>query len=133
MMRMDLCPIAALRSAGIPFDWLEETTPVERCQAVDAAAPPAAARLAAEAAAEAEEALRRVAGRDAFRLAVASANCELHDRNLLPFLDGDRGTVLQVVRNPGWLMPYFSCALVSLGMLVHFGIHLVGFLRRRAA
>jgi hypothetical protein len=42
-------------------------------------------------------------------------------------------TVLQVVRNPGWLMPYVSCAVVSLGMLVHFGIHLVGFLRRRAA
>jgi hypothetical protein len=43
-----------------------------------------------------------------------------------------KGTVLQVVRNPGWLMPYVSCALVSLGMLVHFGIHLFGFLRRRA-
>jgi len=90
MMRMDLCPIAAVRSAGIPFGWLEETTPVERGEAVDAAAPAAAARLAVEAAAEAEEALRRVAGRDAFRLAVASANCELHDRTLLAFLDGER-------------------------------------------
>lgn len=49
------------------------------------------------------------------------------------FLKDDRGTILQVVRNPGWLMPYFACALVSLGMLVHFGIHLVGFLRRRFA
>jgi len=48
------------------------------------------------------------------------------------FLPGDQGTVLQVVRNPGWLMPYISCAMVSLGMLVHFGMHLVGFLRRRA-
>jgi hypothetical protein len=49
------------------------------------------------------------------------------------FLPGDQGTVLQVVRNPGWLMPYISCAMVSLGMLVHFGMHLVGFLRRRVA
>lgn len=40
-------------------------------------------------------------------------------------------TVLQVVRNPGWLLPYFSCAFVSLGMMVHFGLHLVGFLRKR--
>jgi hypothetical protein len=48
------------------------------------------------------------------------------------FLPGDTGTILQVVRNPGWLMPYFSCAIVTLGMMVHFGIHLLGFLRRRA-
>lgn len=45
------------------------------------------------------------------------------------FLPGDKGTILQVVRNPGWLMPYVSCVLVALGMLIHFGIHLVGFLR----
>ncbi len=48
------------------------------------------------------------------------------------FLPDDAGTVLQVVRNPGWLMPYVSCAMVSLGMLIHFGLHLFGFLRRRA-
>ena len=47
-------------------------------------------------------------------------------------LGDDKGTVLQVVRNPGWLMPYLSCAMVSLGMLIHFGLHLLGFLRRRA-
>ena len=44
----------------------------------------------------------------------------------------EKGTVLQVVRNPGWLMPYFSCAIVSIGMLVHFGIGLISFLERRA-
>lgn len=49
------------------------------------------------------------------------------------FLPDNKGTVLQVVRNPGWLMPYLSCAIVSLGMLIHFGLHLVGFLRKRAA
>jgi hypothetical protein len=43
----------------------------------------------------------------------------------------DRGTKLQVVTNPGWLMPYFSCTMISLGMTIHFGLHLVNFLRRR--
>ena len=42
------------------------------------------------------------------------------------------GTVLQVVRNPGWLMPYVACVLVGVGMTVHFGQSLVAFLRRRA-
>lgn len=41
------------------------------------------------------------------------------------------GTVLQVVRNPGWLMPYIACVLVGGGMSLHFGQTLVGFLRRR--
>jgi hypothetical protein len=45
----------------------------------------------------------------------------------------DQGTILQVVRNPGSFMPYLSCAMISFGMLVHFGIHLLGFLRLRAA
>jgi hypothetical protein len=47
------------------------------------------------------------------------------------FLPGDQGTILQVVRNPGWLMPYVSCVLVASGMLIHFGLHLIGFLSRR--
>jgi hypothetical protein len=41
------------------------------------------------------------------------------------------GTILQVVRNPGWFMPYVSCVLVVLGMLIHFGWTLVNFLQRR--
>lgn len=45
----------------------------------------------------------------------------------------DQGSVLQVVRNPGWLTPYFACVLVSLGLIVQFGIHLVGFARKRKA
>jgi hypothetical protein len=49
------------------------------------------------------------------------------------FLQGDRATILQVVRNPGWLMPYLSCVMVALGMLIHFGFHLQSFLRKRAA
>jgi hypothetical protein len=47
------------------------------------------------------------------------------------FLPDDSGTRLQVVRNPGWIMPYLSCGLVSLGMLLHFGLHLAKFLKTR--
>jgi hypothetical protein len=44
----------------------------------------------------------------------------------LPFLF--TGTVLQVVHNWGWWLPYLSCALVAGGMLIHFGIMLFNFL-----
>jgi len=42
----------------------------------------------------------------------------------------EKTTYLQVVRNPGWLIPYISCAMVSLGMLIHFGIALNSFVRK---
>jgi ResB-like family len=42
-------------------------------------------------------------------------------------------TILQVVRNPGWLLPYVSCVLVAVGMLIHFILNLSTFLNRRAA
>jgi len=45
----------------------------------------------------------------------------------------DSGTILQVVRNPGWLLPYLSCIVVTLGMLIHFGMNLLKFTNRRAA
>lgn len=45
----------------------------------------------------------------------------------------DQGSVLQVVRNPGWLTPYFACVLVSLGLCIQFGIHLLGFAEKRKA
>jgi len=45
----------------------------------------------------------------------------------------NKGTILQVVRNPGWLLPYLSCGIVTLGLLIHFGLHLSVFLRRRFA
>jgi hypothetical protein len=44
----------------------------------------------------------------------------------------ERGTVLQIVRNPAWELPYWSCVLVSLGMISHFFLNLVSFLQRRA-
>ena len=49
------------------------------------------------------------------------------------FENNDRTTVLQVVRNPSWLLPYISCALMSVGLLLQFGLHLVGFVRRRTS
>jgi len=47
--------------------------------------------------------------------------------------DGDRITVLQVVRNESWMIPYISCMIVLVGLVSHFGTHLFGFLRRRMA
>jgi hypothetical protein len=46
------------------------------------------------------------------------------------FKSGDTGTVLQVVRNPGWLLPYVACAIGALGLTVHFGTSLLRFLKR---
>lgn len=48
------------------------------------------------------------------------------------FLPGDSGTVLQVVSNPAWAIPYVSCLMVAVGLLAHFGSNLGRFLRRRA-
>ncbi len=41
-------------------------------------------------------------------------------------------TFLQVVRNPGWWLPYLSCAMVTFGMILHFLLVLIPFLRRQA-
>jgi ResB-like family len=47
------------------------------------------------------------------------------------FDNNDKTTVLQVAQNPSWLVPYISCALIVLGMLLQFGMHLVSFVKRR--
>jgi hypothetical protein len=47
------------------------------------------------------------------------------------YANNDRTTVLQVVRNPSWRIPYVSCALIALGLAGQFGIHLLAFFRRR--
>ncbi len=49
------------------------------------------------------------------------------------FEKGDKVTILQVVRNPGWVLPYVACIMMSIGLVLQFGIHLVGFIRKRAA
>lgn len=43
----------------------------------------------------------------------------------------DHGTVLEVVHNPSWLTPYFSCVLVGVGLVVQFATHLFGFAFKR--
>ncbi|MEI6283987.1 MAG: cytochrome c biogenesis protein CcsA [Opitutae bacterium] len=45
--------------------------------------------------------------------------------------EGKNISVLQVVRNPGWLIPYISVSLMSLGLLWHFCLSLGQFLNRR--
>lgn len=45
---------------------------------------------------------------------------------------GEESTILQIVTNTGWMAPYVSCMLVVTGMLAHFWITLMRFLRRRA-
>ena len=49
------------------------------------------------------------------------------------FDQDNQGTVLQVVRNPSWLTPYFSCVLVGAGLVVQFLTHLFGFAAKRKA
>ncbi len=48
------------------------------------------------------------------------------------FSKDDRSSMLQVVRNPGWLIPYVSCLMVSLGLIYQFGWSLFSFSRRMA-
>jgi hypothetical protein len=47
------------------------------------------------------------------------------------FENNDKTTILQVVQNPSWLVPYVSCALIAFGMLLQFGMHLISFIKRR--
>ncbi len=43
------------------------------------------------------------------------------------FDNNDRTTVLQVVRNPSWVIPYLSCLLMAVGLYWQFGWHLTLF------
>ena len=49
------------------------------------------------------------------------------------FANNERTSILQVMRNPGWLIPYIACVMSGCGLLIHFSITLVGFLSRRRA
>jgi ABC-type transport system involved in cytochrome c biogenesis permease subunit len=46
-------------------------------------------------------------------------------------VDGHPMTTIAVVRNDGWMLPYVSCMIVAVGMLVQFGLTLGRFLNRR--
>jgi hypothetical protein len=47
------------------------------------------------------------------------------------FENNDTTSILQVVRNPAWTMPYLSCAMVGLGLLWIFSQHLSKAVARR--
>ncbi len=47
------------------------------------------------------------------------------------FQNNDLTTILQVVHNPSWILPYVASAMMTLGLIIQFGIHLVGFVRKR--
>jgi hypothetical protein len=47
------------------------------------------------------------------------------------FDNNDTTTVLQVVRNPSWILPYVACVMMGLGLLVQFGLHLFAFVAKR--
>lgn len=40
-------------------------------------------------------------------------------------------SVLQVVRNPSWLIPYIACTMMAVGLVLQFLLHLTGFVTRR--
>jgi len=42
-------------------------------------------------------------------------------------------SAFQVVRNPGWLLPYIACIMMGLGLIIQFGISLFGFINKRSA
>lgn len=49
------------------------------------------------------------------------------------FENNDRTTILQVVRNPGWLLPYIACVMMGVGLLWQFGWTLNRFVNRPRA
>ena len=75
-------------------------------------------------------------GQNVYRKVQIQMNDPLRYRGETFFQKGvnghDEETVLQVVRNPGWVLPYASCTVVALGMIIHFLLHLSSFLKRRA-
>ncbi len=42
-------------------------------------------------------------------------------------------SAFQVVRNPGWLLPYIACIMIGTGLLIQFGLTLFGFINKRTA
>lgn len=47
------------------------------------------------------------------------------------FESDDRTTILQVVKNPSWIVPYLSCSLIAFGLIWQFSTHLFRFLQQR--
>jgi hypothetical protein len=55
----------------------------------------------------------------------------LYQSSFFPTGNGTNGTILQVVENPAAIVPYVSCIMISLGMMVHFGMMLNRYMQRR--
>jgi len=53
-----------------------------------------------------------------------------HEAGLIPG-SSKEWTVLQVVKNTGWMIPYVACMIVLVGMFGQFGLTLLRFLQRR--
>ena len=49
------------------------------------------------------------------------------------FMPDETATILQVVRNPGWLLPYLSVLMMGAGMSFQFSLHFTKFLKKKAA
>lgn len=49
------------------------------------------------------------------------------------FAEDDTASMLQVVRNPSWLLPYIAVAIMSLGLFWQFLAHLIAYTRRKPA
>ncbi len=47
------------------------------------------------------------------------------------FADNDRTSIFQVVDNRAWWLPYVASGLIFVGLLIHFGVQLWRFVRRR--
>ena len=46
-------------------------------------------------------------------------------------LPNDSGTILQVVRNESWMIPYLSCMIVFVGLLAHFVLNFINFMSKK--
>jgi hypothetical protein len=47
------------------------------------------------------------------------------------FDNNDTTSILQVVKNPSYRLPYISCVVVAVGLVWQFSFHLAGFARKR--
>ncbi|MEY4688216.1 MAG: hypothetical protein RIR76_2239 [Verrucomicrobiota bacterium] len=79
--------------------------------------------------------LLRESGAEEGREVLISMNAPLRHGGLAHFqagfADNDRTSILQVVRNPAWAVPYIACTLMAAGLLLQFSQHLVRHIARR--
>jgi hypothetical protein len=74
-------------------------------------------------------------GGEASREALIYMNNPLRFGGLTYYQQGfepdDKTTILEVVRNPSWLVPYIACGAIAAGLTLQFLMHLAAFARRR--